>query len=241
MLFDFIIIIILALFATFGYRSGFALSIAKLGGWILAFVLAFILDNKIGEWLKTNTDMFTDLNTHVYDVCTSFVEKYTAGVIAALPEGAGDPIEVVGTDLITSISGKIATAAFTVFVFSGIVIFVVVIIFVLTFLLSKKYRDGIVGGIDGFAGLLFGLCQGVLATLVILALLMPIAHIISPEVFGFVKVTMEKSFVAGIIYENNPLLMLISNVFPSDLDPTSWIDTGVASEGFVMKDWESLL
>ena len=79
-----------------------------------------------------------------------------------------------------------------------------------------------------------------IAVFVILAALMPIAHVVSTDMYAFVTVQMEESFYANILYENNPLLMFIDGILPSDLDPSKWVSKSLES-GFQGKDWGNLL
>ena len=122
------------------------------------------------------------------------------------------------------------------------IVAIVIIFSVLTFLISRRTRDGIVGGIDGFGGLIFGLLQGVIAVVLIVALLVPIAHVVSPEVYSYITVNMNNSNFAKFLYENNPLLFFIGGVLPDDIDPLKWIDLGqLSGQGFELKDWGNLL
>ena len=241
MLFDVLIVIVLAIFATFGFRNGFAMSFAKVGGWILAFILAFFFQDNMRAWLIEHTKWFDDLHTHVFEVCNELVAKYTEGIASSLPPTeTGEPVELVSQETILKATDKIANSSFTVFVFIGIIVIVVVIVSILAFIISN--RDGVLGGIDGFSGLLFGLFQGIVAVIVITAFLVPIAHVVSPEMYAYITINMEESTFAKLLYENNPIIFLIDGALPSDLNPMKWLNLNhLGGTGIDLKDWGNLL
>ena len=224
MFFDILILILIVVCAVFGFRNGFLISLSRIGGWIGALAVAFFFRDKVSAWLIANTHFYENTQAKVEAVCQSFVQNYT---------GSGDPsggaggfsvtLGKVGDALATAAAQQITAHLWTVIVFVGIVFGIKIILFVLTFFLSKKYHGGMIGGIDGVAGLLFGLFQAVAAILVIFALILPLSYTVSAQTHDNINRSMDNSIVAKLIYENNPLLDFIDGFLPTGLTPEKWL------------------
>ena len=223
--FDILILIIIVLCAVFGFRNGFLISLSRIGGWIGALVVAFLYRTKVSDWLLEHTDYYAKTQERVEGVCRAFVENYT---------GDGDPsggaggfsaiLDKVGEALANAAAEQITAHLWTVIVFVGIVFGIKLVLFILTLVLSKKFHGGMIGGIDGVAGLLFGLFQAVVAVLVVFALILPISYTVSAKTHDDINRSMDDSMVAKLIYENNPLLDFIDGFLPTGLTPEKWLD-----------------
>ncbi|MDR0853057.1 MAG: CvpA family protein [Clostridiales Family XIII bacterium] len=239
MVFDIAILVILLICMIFGFRNGLFGSILRIGGWLIAVAVAFFTHKFVENFLMGKTSIFDKLHDHIVQICLSFIEKYTGGISGSVPGKFGEAIEDLGSSLAGDAADKIAEFAFTVLVFMGILLFVKIILFVLTFLLSRKRRDGIIGGVDGILGLIFGLLQGVIIVLVLFALLMPLSYVINAEAYGIITASMENSYVAEIIYNNNPLLSIIDGIVPPEIDPKSLLDK--SDYEFVIPDFKDMI
>ncbi|MDR3305101.1 MAG: CvpA family protein [Clostridiales Family XIII bacterium] len=227
-------IVIVVACAVFGFRSGFLISLSRIGGWIGAVAVAFFFHEKVEAWVLEHTKFFDSVHDRILQVCLSFVDRYTGGVTGSLPGDFGSALDNIGGALASEAAGKITDHAFTVFVFVGIIIGIKLILFVLTLLLSRKYHDGFIGGVDGFVGLLFGLFQSIIAILVLFALLMPLSYTMSANAHDFVEREMDESVVAELIYRNNPILDVINGFIPADLNPNRWLNKGDYND---VPDW----
>ena len=224
MFFDVLIIIIIVVCAVFGFRNGFLISLSRIGGWIGAIIVALLFRNRFSEWLLENTELYSKTQVKVENVCRAFVDNYI---------GAGDPsggaggfsatLENLGEKLALAAAEQIMTHLWTVIVFVIIVFGIKIILFVATLLLSKKFHAGMLGGIDGVAGLLFGLFQAVAAILVVFALILPLSYTVSAQTHDDINRSMNDSIVAKLIYENNPLLDFIDGFLPTGLTPEKWL------------------
>ena len=224
MFFDVLILIVIVACAVFGFRNGFLISLARVGGWIGALVVAFLYRDKISDWLLENTDYYEKTQIRVENVCRAFVENYI---------GEGDPsggaggfskvLERLGEQLAVAASEQITAHLWTVLVFVGIVLGIKLLLFILILLLSKKFHAGMLGGIDGVAGLLFGFFQAIVAILIVFAFILPLSYMVSAKTHDDIQKSMDESIVANLIYENNPLLDFIDGFLPTGLTPDKWL------------------
>ena len=225
MFFDVLILVIIIACAVFGFRNGFIISLSRIGGWLGALIVAFLCRERVSVWLIENTNFYARTQTRVEAVCKTFVENYTdGGDPSAGAGGFSATLARIGDALANAAAEQITAHLWTVIVFVGIVFGIKILLFILTLLLSKKFHGGMIGGIDGVAGLLFGLFQAVVAILVVFALILPVSYTVSAKTHENIKRSMDESMVAQIIYENNPLLDFIDGFLPTGLTPSKWLD-----------------
>ena len=225
MFFDIMILVIVVACAVFGFRNGFLISLSRVGGWLGALIVAFFYRDKVDVWLRANTDFYARTQTRVEAVCRAFIENYRSeGDPSGGAGGFSATLAKIGDELAIKAAEQITAHLWTVIVFVSIVFGIKIALFVLTLLLSKKFHSGILGGIDGIAGLLFGLFQAIACILVVFALILPISYTYSAKTHDDIKKSMDESVVAKLIYENNPLLDFIDGFLPTGLTPAKWLD-----------------
>ena len=224
MFFDVLILIIIVLCAVFGFRNGFLVSLSRVGGWIGALVVAFVYRDRVSDWLLENTNLYPDTQLRVEGVCRDFVENYTgSGDPSAGAGGFGATLSRIGEELAVAAAEQIISHLWTVIVFCIIVFGIKIVLFVVTLILSKKFHGGMIGGIDGVAGLLFGLFQAIVCILVVFALILPLSYTVSAKTHDDIEKSMDDSILAKLIYENNPLLDFIDGFLPTGLTPEKWL------------------
>ena len=224
MFFDVLILIIIVVCAVFGFRNGFLISLSRIGGWIGALIVAFLFRDNVSDWLLKNTNYYENTQVRVENVCRTFIENYTGNADAGeSASGFGTTLNKIGDSLATAAAEQITSHLWVVIVFVSIVFGIKIILFVITFLLSKRFHGGMIGGIDGIAGLLFGLFQAAVAILIAFALILPISYTVSAKTHDDIDKSMDNSIVAQLIYENNPLLDFIDGFLPTGLTPEKWL------------------
>ena len=225
MFFDILILIIIVLCAVFGFRNGFLISLSRIGGWLGALIVAFLFRSKVNTWLLAHTSFYEKTQARIDAVCQTFVANYTGdGDPSGGAGGFSAKLEEIGHALASAAAEQITAHLWNVLVFVGIVFGIKIILFVLTLLLSKKFHSGVIGGIDGVAGLLFGLFQAVVCILVVFALVLPISYTFSAKTHDDIDKSMDDSIIAKLIYENNPLLDFIDGFLPTGLTPEKWLN-----------------
>ena len=224
MFFDVLIIAIVVACAFFGFRNGFLISLSRVGGWIGALLVAFFFRDRVSVWLLENTDYYDRTLARVEGVCKAFVENYTdGGDPSAGAGGFSTTLANIGDKLATAAAAQITEHLWPVLVFVGIVFGIKILLLILTLILSKKFHGGMIGGIDGVAGLLFGFFQAMVAILVVFALILPLSFTVSAKTHDDIKRSMDESVIAYLIYENNPLLDFIDGFLPTGLTPSKWL------------------
>jgi len=225
MFFDVLIIAIVIACAFFGFVNGFLISLSRVGGWIGALIVAFLFRTQISDWLIKNTDYYERTLARVEAVCKTFVANYhDGGDPSGGAGGFSATLARIGDQLATAAAEQITVHLWPVLVFVGIVLGIKLLLLILTLILSKKFHGGMIGGIDGVAGLLFGFFQAMVAILIAFALILPLSYTISAKAHDDIKRSMEESTIAILIYENNPLLDFIDGFLPTGLTPAKWLD-----------------
>lgn len=213
---------------TMGFRKGFFYAFIRSIGWILALILSFLLHSPFSGFVKTNTGLYDWIYIDVF-------ERISASV--SIPVGLGD-VSSYADDLIISTTENISNAVFTVLTFLILLIFTKLILFLLTLLFSKQNTDGVIGGVDGFLGLLVGGVTGIIVVLILLAFISPFAFMISPDAYQAVLTWLDNSYIAGLLYEYNPLLYFLDGFIPEipDFDSIDSIDPDSLPEGVNPED-----
>ncbi|MDR1953724.1 MAG: CvpA family protein [Clostridiales Family XIII bacterium] len=220
---DVAIIIILLIFAFLGFKNGLARTILHAFGWIVAILASFLLRNQIKGLLMDHTTIYDRYLAHVEKVCRAFSGKHTGNLTENIPGAIGDTLDELGNQFVTETARTIADITFGVFTVIGFAIIIKLILFLVSMLVSKRYHDGFVGGLDGFAGFLVGILQGGVVVLILLSLLMPVALAINPDYYDALKDMMDRAIFADILYDHNPILQLIHGFLPENLIPAEWL------------------
>ena len=132
-----------------------------------------------------------------------------SGILKTIPtmfrDWAGNAADYAANETAANITGLIIT----VFAFLMLILAVKIVLFAVTHLLSKKYNDGPLAFIDSTGGMIIGVVLGVFYVFVAMALLVLIMHWLPDETSDIVRDYLDSSYFSGILYDNNPLLMLL--------------------------------
>lgn len=142
--------------------------------------------NKISDLLGNPDNLTSDLP----DFLKKPVESATESISIAVADKA--------TDLIMGI------LAFLIIIFGLKLLFGLI-----TLLLSKKYRRGAVGCLDGLGGLTFGLIRGVIIVFLVFVVLVPIVAMINQDFSQQITDQINTSQIAPYIYNKNLLLKIM--------------------------------
>jgi uncharacterized membrane protein required for colicin V production len=220
---DIFILITIALFAILGFKNGFIYTLFFFLGWLLAIVIAFFTRHQVQDFLTDSTPVYDWYHGHVYDICLTFVTQYTDKLSGGLPGVFGQSVTSMGDTIAQDAADQIALASFGVFSFIGAVLVIKLILSIITFALSRKYRGGFVGAVDAVFGAFLGIVQGLLIVFIVLILILPISLAINPGLFELAVRTLDDSFIAETLFLNNPLIALVDGFVPGLFDPEEWI------------------
>lgn len=211
MVIDIILGIIVLLSMIIGFKNGITNTLAHTIGWVIAVVCGIIFDKDAQQLARDNTEIYEFLKK-------SITEKANETVNDPVINGDGVPdvfLEIRKNFVSTVVEdGGTAAAdiAFSIICFLAIVIAVRLITFIFCHLFSKKHNEGIAGFFDGVLGLLMGAVRGGIFVLLFLGLIFPVMTVVSPELAQMITDSLQTSYVAGFLYDNN-IFMDLLNVF----------------------------
>ncbi|MDR2486481.1 MAG: CvpA family protein [Clostridiales Family XIII bacterium] len=220
---DIAILIIIALFAFFGFRNGFVYTLVRAIGWFVALVVAWLCYSPLSEWLMTSTNVYDIYYNHIFLVCKDFVDKIAGGLIGSVPGTFGDMLRDLGDTIAQSAAESIGTSTFKVMAFLVIIIVVKLFLLLLVRMFTRRSKFSLIGNMDTFFGLLLGFFQGVLMVFLLLLVVMPISFAISPSLYDWMQNAMSHSFFAGFLFLHNPIALLVEGYSPDILSPQTWL------------------
>ncbi len=212
---DLIIVAIIALCIFLGYKKGLTQYIIKIFSFIIAVIVAFILFKPVSNWVIQNTTIDEGIKEAVVNVVKNDVEdtgkvKEDSNLPKAMVDYINNSIESAVNEakqnVIETAAETIANSAINVGV--AILVFIIVrILLILVSMLSKALTNlPVIKQFDKAGGIIYGL----LKSLVIIFIVFAIISFISPmiEQTGII-VAINKSFIGGLLYNNNLLLKII--------------------------------
>lgn len=185
---DILLVIALVLFALNGRRRGLILSVFSIVGYVVSLIIARTFSPQVTEFIILNTGLDTWMDNLL-----------------------GNQIRnAVGLNISTTMMTGAATKAvigmicfFIIFAIASMIIFRIVRF------INRAGRLPIIGGFNRVGGLIFGTIKGLLLTFVVLALVSLVINT------GNAKLAenIEDTVIVEIMYENNPIVYFISDMF----------------------------
>ncbi|HKM28081.1 MAG TPA: CvpA family protein [Anaerovoracaceae bacterium] len=211
MVMDIIIAVILLASIILGVRGGFTHTVLNCMHWVVGLAVGFFFCDNVKDFLVEKTLIDDTINAKIASTMSaSLAEDAT---YQSIPTLYSDSLDSAGDTFIYNAVLSMTGILMTIISFLLIIFAIKIICFFLNRLFSKKYNGGIVGFVDGFAGFVAGTVRGGILVLVFLALLVPILGLILPSLVPDVMEALDKSYVAGTLYDNNLLLVLIRDLF----------------------------
>jgi hypothetical protein len=198
-------------------------------GWIIAIVITIIFNDEVRILLKNKTSLYDHFYAYIESTCGNLIDIGAGSADAGATDGLAGLIDGILEMILKKTTEGIASICFAIIVFFCMVIALKLIFYIITRILSKKYNDGIAGGIDGIFGLCIGLLQGIIVVLIIFIVVMPIAFAASPGLYDRFEGTLNDSIIAGTLYEHNPLFSFVDRFIPSDLLPSDMTNSLIES------------
>lgn len=216
MVLDITIIIIMLLFAIYGFRKGFVFTLIHTFGWVLALGGSYLLVSYAGDFLRKHTTLYNW-------ILTGYKERFDSGdlniadAFSGLPGDLSDGIDDTVHSATDAIARTFTNMTFTVIVFACLFIIIKVLIWLLLRLLSKNHRDGFTGFFDGFFGMVFSLIKGAVLVFLLLAVMMPLADFFAPDLATALAAQLDSSYFTKILYDNNVIIIIAENFFKTSL------------------------
>lgn len=212
---DLIIVGIIALCIFLGYKKGLTKAVFDIFSFIIAIVLSVILFNPVSAFVKQNTQIDDNIKQSVISIVKDDGEneekvKEDSNLPQAMVDYINETIENTAKEVkknaVEVAAEKISDVSINIGV--GIILFIAIrLILMIVGLFLKMVTDlPIIKQFDKTGGIAYGVLKGGIIVFVILALISFISPMI--EQTGLV-VAINKSFIGGLLYNNNILLKLI--------------------------------
>ncbi len=207
---DIVIAVVFVISTAVGFRRGFVHTFIHTAGWLLSIVLGFVWYGWVENFLRTKTNFYFTIYDKIADRVaeegTSAATSFTENMPSILQELA----DSIKNSVASAIASGVADFLFKIICFLLVVVSLRLVFLLLSSLLSKKHNDGFLGFVDGVFGLLAGSVKGLLLIFLLLALLIPVMSLSSGDGLSS---ALESSKIAGVLYDNNYLLLLVKGAF----------------------------
>ena len=156
MVLDIILILILLIFAVYGFRKGFIFTLIHTVGWAIALVGTYFAVSGAADFIREQTTL--------YDwMLNGYKERFSVGDL-----GVDDSIESLpgnffldlndATGAATdAVARMFANMTYMVVIFVGLFLLIKIIMLLILRFFSRDYKEGFTGFFDGFFGMLFSL------------------------------------------------------------------------------------
>lgn len=207
---DVVVALIFVISTAVGFRQGFVHTFIHTAGWLLSIVLAFAWYAKVENFMRNKTNFYDTVYNKVAERVAE--EGSSAGVSFTkdMPVILQEFIDSIKNSVADAIAMGVSDFLFKVICFLLLVVAIRLVFMLFSSLFSKKNNEGFLGFIDGVFGLLAGAIKGLLIIFLLLALLVPVIGLSSGDSLA---ATLESSRIAGILYDNNYLLLMLKSVF----------------------------
>ena len=235
MIIDIILICILLVSAFLAMRKGMVISLVSMLSWAVCSIGGILFNEPAKNWIIDNANIDEKINEILFlKSSASLKEGDLDGGLLGFPElfdfstlkeaslfakiselfgEAGDylsflkkPVDAIAETIGHSVADKITDLLMGIIAFLLIVLAAKIFCGIITLAMSKKYRGGAIGFLDGFGGFCFGLVRGGIIILLIFAALVPIVALASPENSNLIIEQLGTSKFAESIYQNNILI-----------------------------------
>lgn len=190
---DIIVALIFVLATADGLRQGFIRTVVQTLGWLIAIGAGLIFQGVLHDLLVEKTNITQGISDRITLKLSMGEASSETFFISKMP--------VIVQDFITT---GLTPFLVKIIAFILVVLFFRLIIMLITFIFSKKRRRGLIGFFDSFLGIFAGMLKGFFMIFLFLAILIPFIGLFP---MGFISDAMEASKIAGVLYDNNYLLL----------------------------------
>ena len=162
-------------------------------------VAEFLTDGPVGERVSADiADKLGSSLSSATDAC------------AGLPDMISGGIKVAENSTVTLLADTFTTMVTSVLAF-GIIVFGIWLIAHI-FMVPASRRKSVIGAADRLAGAAAGAVKGIIVVFILLALLVPVVNLSDPGTSAAIMSQLASSQFAGIMYDNNLLLLVADSV-----------------------------
>lgn len=173
---DIAILIIILLFAFFGFRRGLIMSIISLTSIILSFIAAKLFYIQLSDNIAAKTDIDAKINLYITNKLSA---AYPQGQVSISPDGSNDSMQwilsklfhsdSIISDTVTSLAAQITDIVLHILSFVIIFIAVLILIKIAGLILNKLSKLPVLSFINKLGGSVVGLAKGCLLCMLIIS------------------------------------------------------------------------
>lgn len=211
MILDIIILLILILPMALGLHRGFIYTFVHALGWIGALVAAFFLTDPLAGVLR---DSF--LGNAVSDTIAGEIYGYADSAMSVtdgLPDIISGGLTVTTMETADILVAMITGMILSVLSFLIVIIVIRLILRVVVQPVARRERGNLLSKGDKYLGLVAGALKGVIFVFLFLTLLVPVINLSQGGLSSFLENSLDSSFIAGTLYDNNLLLLITGGIF----------------------------
>ena len=194
-----------------GARRGFAMTLINCMHWFLSLILAYVFCDDVKAYIIDNTTLDDTINQIMVNSMNSNFSGNT--LYMSIPTLFENQLKSMADGFLYKTASSMTDLLITILSFLVILIGIKIACFLLSRLFSKKYNQGLVGFFDGLIGLLLGFVRGTILVFIFLAFLVPFITLFYPELAPVIMEYLDQSYIAGILYEHNILLVIVNGMF----------------------------
>ena len=199
---DLVVVAIIWIMATIGYKKGLIKTMYGIVAFILAAVLTALYHQQVAEFIMKFDFVQKTLEDINQSIASKFIPQDTSVMPLWMSNSVSDAIVNAGMSVAEKIMEIIITALTVVVTFIGIKI----LLGFLVGILDKLAKLPILDTINSTGGMLFGVLKGVIVVLVLCALL---TAFMPSKNYQEIHNAMGKTYIAKYFYNNNILMSLI--------------------------------
>ncbi|MDD3170149.1 MAG: CvpA family protein [Eubacteriales bacterium] len=205
------IIVILVIFTIVqGFRLGFVHTFIHTVGWILAVVLGFVWYPHVIDFLKGKTGFYGSVRGKIAERIAENTGNAADSAMTGIPEVIRDlldkAINSAANTIAVTMSDHLTNLIFNLIGFLVVALAIKLILMGITMLFSKEKNSGLIGGVDGFLGLIAGALRGLILVYILLALMVPVTSLSGSP---FLIEQLDGSVLGSYLYDNNLILKMV--------------------------------
>ncbi|GAB1475927.1 hypothetical protein MASR2M70_07590 [Bacillota bacterium] len=207
---DVVVSLIFIVSTVVGFRQGFVRTLVHALGWALSIALGFAFHSLAYGLLRSNTGYYEMIHARIIERIDLEGPSAAGSFVTDMPAIIQEFIEPIKNSVASAIASGVADFIFKILSFTILVVLIRIIFLLFSFFFSKKSNRGLIGFLDGIMGFIAGMVKGILLIFLLLALLMPVLGLSSGDFFAE---ALDSSRIAGVLYDNNYLLLIIRGIF----------------------------
>jgi uncharacterized membrane protein required for colicin V production len=207
---DIFIIAIIVFSMARGLRAGFVYTILRAISWLVVIVFSIFAYPFVIRFLSEQVDFYSTLKERLVLRFYGHLSARTDVLPDGVPHAIENAVDKISDAWALSIAESVAVACFNIAVFLLLILSIKLFIFLIARVFSRRARDGVLGKVDSFLGLLAGGAKGMIIVYIFLAFLLPLSLFISESAHTLAVGALFSSTFAKELYDNNLVLLVIS-------------------------------